>query len=384
MISITFFIKSQKKNKREKIPVFIKIYRSASDFTTMQTKVRVSTDDWDGTMVLDTNEFHKEYNAMLSKAKSDLLLLGLRYPEDSCALLKEHYIGMHSKKYSIGEIISEYIKARLEDPEMSNEETRRTYRTHLKALTKFLKATRLYSHPADKFAYREGSILYNSILKEPKSVIYANKLMWKVKSSVQWGIGMRMIRADLIGGMKLKSIAHKNITSNDFFTIEEVVRFVSAEVPARYHKAKMLATLQIFTGMAYVDASSFNPKKVSISSSGRQTLVGLRTKTGHEYIIPLNMVAVGVIESYEWWGLKRIANCTYNDHLKIIAAYAGIKKDVTTHFLRRTFTQNMRDAGLTDEVIAKMCGWVDTRMLKFYSVVSEHRVLKEYEEKIAA
>jgi integrase/recombinase XerD len=379
MISVTFFIKSSKKNKEGKVPVLIKLYRTEEDYTTVYTKVRVSPDDWDGFRVLETDMFHAQYNAMLERTKADILLQCVNHATSSAEEIKAFYLNTFKVKFTIGDLIKDYIQYKLDDEEMTNDDTIRTYKTHRKVLIGHLKALQLYGHNAATFAYPEGRILYHRLLKH-HSPIYSNKLMWKLKSSVEWGVGERLIEANSISGFELKSIPHKELTSEDYLNLEEVTRIINAKCPEQYNRAKALATLQLFTGMAFADVSNFDPEMVK-NMCNKKVLVGKRRKTGHEFIVPLNLVALGVIEGYQWWGTKPISKDTYNPQLKVLAAYAGITKNVTSHMLRRSFAQLMLNGGVSAEVLAKMLGHINTRMLRFYAIVTSTRVLEEMETK---
>lgn len=375
MLSVSFFINNAKKDKHGKVPVTAKVYRSEQDKATIYTKVRVSPKHWDGFKVLDGEVFSAEYNALLERMKADILLQCATHVQESAGTIKQFYLDSFKIKCSIGDLLKTWFNYMIGS--MSNKETIRTYHTHQRVLNTYLKSTQLYTHDASKFAYQEGRIIYQKVLKDGKSVIYANKLMRKVRAAIEWGVGERKTDSNMFEGFKLKSIPKNRLTSRDYLSLEEIARLISCDAPARYTTAKVLATRQLFTGMAYADAMAFTPDKVT-TWNDKKVLIGNRIKTNEEYIVPLDMVASAVCEGHGW-KTKKLSNCTYNEHLKVLAAYAGISKNVTTHMLRRSFAQNMRDSGVSDEVVAKMLGHVDTRMLKFYSVVSQYRVTTEYD-----
>jgi site-specific recombinase XerD len=382
MISVSFFVNKAKRDKQGMVPINAKIYRSEDDKSMLYTKVRVKECDWDGYKVLETEPQHKVYNTLLGKIKSDILLQYMNHMEESASSIKEYYLNTFKVKYTIGDLFREYMEMRLADPAMKNKDTRRTYVTHQRAVTNYLKATQLYSYDANIFAFQQGRILYQKILNDAKSVIYSNKLMRKLRAALDWGIGERKTDTNMLTGFELKSLPKKRLSSTDFLTVEEIARLISAEAPPRYDTAKVLATRQLFTGMAYADAISFTPDKVS-TFEDKKVLIGKRIKTDEEYIVPLDMVAQAVCNAHSW-KTKKLSNCTYNEHLKVLAAFAGIKKNVTTHMLRRSFAQNTLNSGVSEEVVAKMMGHVDTRMLRFYATVSQFRVLNEYNDRMAA
>lgn len=380
MIRISFFMYSTKPDKHGKAPVNAKIFRSEEDKATIYTKLRIAPEHWDGVRVLEGEMLHHHYNAILDTMKAELLKSYLDDITLSCQAIKAKYENKFKRKLTVSEIVTAYVEQKL--ALVKNDDTRRTYLTHKKALVDYLRLVQLHCIEAGLFGFREARILYQKILPF-KSVIYSNKIIRLLKASLLWGYGEKLCEAYLLEGFKLKAVPHKKITSKDYLNLDEIVRLVSANVPEKYYRAKCLATLQIFTGMAFADVTSFNPKTLQ-EIQGQLTLVGDRVKSGNEYIVPLNVVALGVIESYDMWADKKIENCTYNEHLKVLAAYAGIAKNVTTHMLRRTFAQNMLDGGISAEVVAKMLGHVDTRMLRFYATVSSVRVIDEVEAKMAA
>lgn len=72
-----------------------------------------------------------------------------------------------------------------------------------------------------------------------------------------------------------------------------------------------------------------------------------------------------------------ISNSNYNKHLKIIKAYAGIKKNLSTHIGRHTFACLFLEGGGSLEVLMKLLGHSRISQTQEYGKITPVRVSKE-------
>lgn len=127
------------------------------------------------------------------------------------------------------------------------------------------------------------------------------------------------------------------------------------------------------TAMAYADLAS-------ISSDDIRKLDGVyyikknRIKTGIEYVIPLNDVALEILQRYDY-KLPVLSNQRYNAYLKEIADICKIRKRLTSHLARHTAATLMLNAGISMDVVAKILGHSNTTMTAHYAKMMDKTII---------
>lgn len=160
-----------------------------------------------------------------------------------------------------------------------------------------------------------------------------------------------------------------------YLSIEELRLLRSAAMPnEKLDRVRDLFVFQCFTCMAYVDLADFSISKVKVVD-GKDMVLGKRGKTGIEYQIPLLAPAKQILDKYNGQlpaalvskkeGVKGVmTNQQYNKVLKEVVKAAGIHKSMTTHWARHTGATMLLNAGVAMDVIAKVGGWSDTKVLR--------------------
>lgn len=173
---------------------------------------------------------------------------------------------------------------------------------------------------------------------------------------------------------------------------EELRKLRSAVMPTeRLDRVRDLFVFQCFTCMAYVDLAAFSAEKVK-TVDGKDIIFGQRGKTGVEYQIPLLRPAKDILDKYDWHlpaaltakkkGRKGVmTNQQYNKALKEVVEAAGLGIHVTTHWARHTGATMLLNAGVEMDVIAKVGGWSDTKVLRrIYAKLHPETVVKAVNE----
>ena len=69
----------------------------------------------------------------------------------------------------------------------------------------------------------------------------------------------------------------------------------------------------------------------------------------------------------------------YNQRLKLVAAYAGINKPLTSHMARHTFATQALHAGVRIEVVSKMLAHSDIQTTQIYAKVLAEDIEKGFD-----
>lgn len=87
-----------------------------------------------------------------------------------------------------------------------------------------------------------------------------------------------------------------------------------------------------YTGLAYADLSKFDFSK-AVHSNGMYRIRDYRQKTSTQFNISLMDKAMAVLKKYDFQ-LPIMSNQKYNDYLKVIGSYCGVKQKLTSHAAR--------------------------------------------------
>ena len=164
-------------------------------------------------------------------------------------------------------------------------------------------------------------------------------------------------------------------------TPDEFQRICNATLPARpLERVRDLFIFQTWTCLSYSDLMAFDAKKIANDKDGRRVYSGTRGKTGKEYVFMILPEAEHILEKYNG-RLPRYANAKYNYYLKLVAAYAGIKKAVSSHWARHTGATLFLNRGVPMEIVAKILGHASTDMTRrVYAKLFDDTVAKEMQK----
>ena len=136
---------------------------------------------------------------------------------------------------------------------------------------------------------------------------------------------------------------------------------------------------QTYTCLSYTDLRSFDAGKIQ-EVDGMKVYVGNRGKTKQTFTIPLQDQALVILRKYNGQ-LPIISNVKYNEHLKELAAAAGIDKPLSTHWARHTGATMLLNAGVPMQVVSKICGHSSTKMTEqVYAKLLDETVVKAVKE----
>lgn len=164
-----------------------------------------------------------------------------------------------------------------------------------------------------------------------------------------------------------------------FLYQEELEKIRKANIPNEsVARVRDLFVFQSFTGLAYSDFAKFNFKRDVFLHNGKYIIYDIRKKTEEDYYIVLLSPALEILKKYNYQ-LPIISNTQYNLRLKIVADYAKLDKNLTTHMARHTFATLAITKGVELKDVSKMLGHSSVRTTETYAAILNESVEKGYE-----
>ena len=168
----------------------------------------------------------------------------------------------------------------------------------------------------------------------------------------------------------------------------EILRTKEFDIP-RLDLVRDVFLFQCFSGLAFVDVSELREEHIVPDNEGNLWIRKSRQKTNVMCNVPLLDIPLQILEKYKDHPLCQkkgtllpvMANQKMNSYLKEIADCCGIKKNLTTHTGRHTFSTVVALANnVSLENVAKMLGHTSTKMTQRYAKVLD-QVLTFTQEK---
>lgn len=199
---------------------------------------------------------------------------------------------------------------------------------------------------------------YHMLLK-----LYINKAVRRGLMAASPYAGLRLKRGDSGEGR--------------YLTEAELGKIEGTPMPTKaLSRTRDLFVFQCYTGLSYADLKSFDPGKVG-KVGGVPSYAGLRQKTGEPFCFALLPQAQAVLSRYDG-GLPRVPTCApYDVALKRVAAAAGVRKPISSHWARRTAAVMLANRRVPYEVIAKILGHSSVQTTAaFYARISDETVVR--------
>lgn len=271
----------------------------------------------------------------------------------------------HSENYI------EFLERRINERNDITESTRKSHRVLISSLKEF------------------GGITYMSDLTVQNIKLYDNWLHGKYKSQptihnyhkrnkvyIREIMALGLLKEYPYTGVVVKRGKNK---MRKFLYQEELDLIRNAEIPNEsIRRVRDLFVFQSFTGLAYADLAKFNFKKDVERHDGKYIIHDIRIKTGEDYYIVLLSPAIEVLKKYNF-ELPIISNTQYNLRLKLVADYAKIDKNLTTHMARHTFATLALTNGVQFKTVSKMLGHSSLKTTEEYAAILNKDVDMGYE-----
>lgn len=264
----------------------------------------------------------------------------------------------------------DFVRTRIEDRTDLEESTRKQHRTLLQSLEKFGKInymddlTKANITLYDEFLHQQG-------IAQPTIYNYHKRLKRYLHEAMKFGL----LDTDPYVGLHFergKFEKRKYLTEEEL----EIIRSCKINMPS-IERVRDLFLFQCFTGLAYADFEKFDFEKDVEERNGKFIVADRRKKTNEDYKIVLLTPAIEILKKYDY-KLPVISNQQYNIMLKVVAQYAGIDKNITTHMGRHTFAVFALNNGVPIEIVAKMLGHTNIRTTQIYAKVLNSEVEKGF------
>jgi site-specific recombinase XerD len=180
---------------------------------------------------------------------------------------------------------------------------------------------------------------------------------------------------------------HEPEVHKDFLTKEElnVLWKKTFEIP-RMELVRDAFLFQCYSGLAFIDLSELKAEHIVEDNQGNLWIRKARQKTNVMCNVPLLDIPIQILEKYKEHPLCKksgkllpvLSNQKMNSYLKELADVCGIKKKLTTHTGRYTFSTVVTLANnVSLENVAKMLGHTSTRMTQRYAKVLDQSILRD-------
>ena len=191
-------------------------------------------------------------------------------------------------------------------------------------------------------------------------------------------------RVDLSRGNSKDSLLY-------FLTLDEFEVLKSAVfTDDRLTKARDLFIFQTYTCLSVADLYKFNAGQIKNVGLAK-VLEGHRQKTNVRYLAPLLPGAEAILEKYggtlptlpyratpgQTEEQREHNYCaTYNRYIEKIMAEIGIDKHVRSHWARHTGATFLYNAGVSLDIIAKVCGHTSAKMTARYAAMDDATIVR--------
>lgn len=334
------------------------------------TNVKVYADQWDDRKKVIKHEDCIQLNSMLDAYMSNINsfiaeLIKNNQPFDFEKL--NTFLERQTKSVSF----LDFICRRIEERTDIAESTRKQHRTLLQSLESFGKI--IYMDDLTK----QNIILYDEWLHQkditqPTIYNYHKRL----KRYIHEAMRFEMLESDPTSGLKFEK---GKFEKRKYLTEEELRKVEKCPINSEsINRVRDLFLFQCYTGLAYVDLFKFNFEKDVEKRGEKYVIADRRLKTNEDYFIVLLTPALKILEKYNF-ELPVISNQKYNVMLKVLAQYAGIEKNITTHMARHTFAVFALNNGVQIEVVSKMLGHTNIKTTQLYAKVLNKEVEKGFD-----
>ena len=153
----------------------------------------------------------------------------------------------------------------------------------------------------------------------------------------------------------------------------------------RLTQVRDLFMFSSFCGLAYSDMAALTQDNIRTSFDGKVWIITKRKKTNTPVNVPLLDIPKMILKKYEGKLpngkiLPVISNQKLNAYLKEIADVCGIKKNLTFHLARHTFSTTVTLAkGVPIETVSKMLGHTNIETTQIYARITNSKIGNDME-----
>jgi site-specific recombinase XerD len=392
--SLLFIAKKHKLLKNGEAPIYLRITVNGEN-SELAVKRSIEPDYWNvkkGCSIVKSPE-NKELNFYLEQikhkifeAQKDLEFEGI---EVTARTIKDRYLGIDNHSNTL---IKAYIEHNEDLKKMIGNgvafNTHKRHKTSLRHTQEFLK--KKYKRSDITFKEITPKFLkdYEIFLKTTRGCNQNStvKYIRNLGKIIRIGLANGWMKNDPFANLSFKTVE----VDKPFLTKDELEDVINKKIKiSRIEQVKDIFLFCCFTGLAFVDVSTFVEKDIITGIDGKKWIKKRRHKTGNWCHIPLLPFAKQILKKYENHPdcLKKnvllpvISNQKMNAYLKEIADLCGIEKDLTTHVARHTFATTVTLTNkVSMEAVSKMLGHSTLQMTKKYARIVEDLISSEMDK----
>ena len=388
--SILFFIKRTKLLKNGEAPICLRITVNGKR-AEVQIKRSVEVNKWNNQKECAIGRDNKtlELNHYLETVRTKILRIHRQLEQDNkpitAEILKCHYYGESETPKMLLEVFKEHNQKCSEL--IGKDYVRATvmyYERTARYLSEFIKQNhRLSDIPLKDIDYNFIQA-FEHFVKTVKNC-QQNATVKHLKNF------KRIIRIALLNHWIISDpfaeIHFKQTPTNRDFLLEEELQLILRKqfnIP-RLETVKDIFIFCCFTGLAFTDVQHLTPEHILCDNKGEYWIRKPREKTTNMCNIPLLEIPLKLIDKYKHHPECERKNIVFpvpsnqrmNSYLKEIADLCGIKKNLSTHVARHSFTCIALANKVSMESIAKMLGHSNIKTTKIYAKVLDRTISEE-------
>ena len=378
--SILFFIKRTKLLKNGEAPICLRITVNGKR-AEVQIKRSVEVNKWNNQKECAIGRDNKtlELNHYLETVRTKILRIHRQLEQDNkpitAEILKCHYYGESETPKMLLEVFKEHNQKCSEL--IGKDYVRATvmyYERTARYLSEFIKQNhRLSDIPLKDIDYNFIQA-FEHFVKTVKNC-QQNATVKHLKNF------KRIILIALLNHWIISDpfaeIHFKQTPTNRDFLLEEELQLILRKqfnIP-RLETVKDIFIFCCFTGLAFTDVQHLTPEHILCDNKGEYWIRKPREKTTNMCNIPLLEIPLKLIDKYKHHPECERKNIVFpvpsnqrmNSYLKEIADLCGIKKNLSTHVARHSFTCIALANKVSMESIAKMLGHSNIKTTKIYA-----------------
>ena len=167
-----------------------------------------------------------------------------------------------------------------------------------------------------------------------------------------------------------------NARTEQYLTLEEIQKIETTEMPTKsLSEARDLFVFACKTGLSYIDLMDFDAKKI-FEIEGTRLYKSKRHKTLISFSSVITDSAYKILEKYNFH-LPKMPNQKYNIKLKLIADAAGVDKEISSHWARRSAAMVWLNEGIPLDVVSKILGHTNLAQTSEYAHMLDKTIIKE-------
>ncbi len=385
-LSIKFYLKAIKSNDNDFVVNTQIVYnRTKSEFT---TGLRCGSNDWNNAK----EEFVKNsiFNQQLSNLKSKIFRVKNQLDESGVSYnaseIKKHLLGTQQSDDTLLAYFDQFLDRHIKNDAWS-ESTKKLYYNTYHYLQDFLAHQRTKTMTLSQFNLSQigkfddylKQIIWNDT-GDRLGVTTINKHHSRIKAVLNDAISRGELLQKHYTNFKLSFPS----SNREYLTREELTSINSIDFG--YNKT-LDAVIDIFmfscyTGLRFCDAMELTLDNIMIINDEQHIRVD-QIKTNERREIPLLSPAIYILNKYnsahfrlvKQKALPSYSNQRVNIYLKLIAAQAGISKNLTHHIARHTCaTTILLDNDVPIEVVSHWLGHTNIKTTQIYAKISHTKL----------